>query len=91
MGYRYKDGRLIVKEDEAQKVRKIFQDYIRHRNLRKVARIHNLDAKKVQRIISNESYLGLVKWKGERIRGTHQPIIDSETFEKARKIMNERK
>jgi site-specific DNA recombinase len=86
-GYKYLDGKIVVDDEEAAKVRRIFADYIKHRSMAKVAQIHGMsDAKTVQHILSNETYLGYVKWEGALIKGVHDAIIDDDTFNKVEKI-----
>jgi site-specific DNA recombinase len=87
MGYRYKDGRLIVKEDEAEIVRKIYREYLKERSTVKVSRKLNLPRKLVYRVLKNEIYLGKVKWKGEVIEGKHPPLIDKEIFERVNELL----
>lgn len=90
LGYKYVDGKIIVDEEEAAKVRGIFTDYIKHRSMAKVAQIHGIpNAKTVQRILSNETYLGYVKWRGISTKGVHAAVVDEGIFNKVKKIRAE--
>lgn len=88
-GYRYVDGKLVINEDEAEVVRGVCQAYLRERSTAKVARIFNLPRSLVYRILTNKTYLGMVKWKGKLIQGEHPPIIDRRTYDEVAKILRE--
>ena len=44
----------------------------------------------VPKILQNVFYLGLMKYKGEIFRGTHEPVISKKVFDRVREIMKEK-
>lgn len=93
-GYRYskKEGELIVCEEEAEKVKKVFDIYTTSGfSPKKIADIVGLSSDKaVFNILRNRVYIGEVFYRGESYKGRHKPIIGSETFESAQEILREK-
>lgn len=93
-GYRYskKDGELRVFEDEAEKVKKVFEIYTTTSySPKKIADILGLSSDKaVFNILKNRIYIGEVFYRGESYNGRHEPIIKRETFELAQNILKSR-
>ncbi len=90
-GYGYIDGKLVVNEDEAITIKDIYKAYIREKSTLRVSRIFNLPRSLIYRILTNETYLGKVKWRNEIIDGEHQLIIDKDSFDKVGQILSERR
>jgi DNA invertase Pin-like site-specific DNA recombinase len=42
------------------------------------------------KILKNEFYAGWVNWAGVRVQGSHQPLVDSETWERVQNLLEER-
>lgn len=91
-GYRYnKDEKtLSVNELEAVNVRQMFNMIISGYPILSItnyARDNFIGNKwtytKVKRILKNETYKGLVKYKEQTFLGDHQAIIDEKTYDKA--------
>lgn len=93
-GYRYskKDGELVVCEEEAEKVKKVFDIYTTSGfSPKKIADIVGLSSDKaVFNILKNRIYIGEVFYRGESYKGRHKSIIDPETFESAQEILKEK-
>ena len=93
-GYRYskKEGELIVCEEEAEKVKKVFDIYTTSGfSPKKIADIVGLSSDKaVFNILKNRIYIGEVFYRGESYKGRHKSIIGSETFESAQEILREK-
>ncbi len=93
-GYRYskKEGELVVCEEEAEKVKKVFDIYTRSGfSPKKIADIVGLSSDKaVFNILKNRIYVGEVFYRGESYKGRHRSIIDAETFESAQEILREK-
>lgn len=95
-GYDYKDGRLI-KNDESEQIEQIFQMYLDGVSVRDITRFLQSHyttrytswnyVGTVRRILENPVYIGMV---GE-YQGQHEPIIDTESFEKVQLMLSERK
>ncbi|MDU5417972.1 recombinase family protein [Peptoniphilus harei] len=82
-GYTIIDGRLEVKEKEAENIRKIFKNYLAGNALIKSADLAGLkkNSSSVKRMLTNEKYLG---------NEIYPKIIDRESFEKAGQMLKER-
>lgn len=93
-GYRYskKEGELVVCEEEAEKVKKVFDIYTTSGfSPKKIADIVGLSSDKaVFNILKNRIYIGDVFYRGESYKGRHKSIIDPETFESAQEILKEK-
>ena len=82
-GYTIIDGRLEVKEKEAENIRKIFKNYLAGNALIKSAELAGLkkNSSSVKRILTNKKYLG---------NDIYPKIIDEESFEKVGQMLKER-
>ena len=100
IGYDYVDGELLVNDFESIQIRQIFDDYIAGHGCRKIAESLNAKGlthkygkwieKSVRNILSYKTYCGYIRFNGVWHKGTHQPIITEETFEKAKQISAKR-
>lgn len=101
-GYDYIDGHLIIREDEAQQIRKIFELYLHGMTINQIR--HYMHANYTNRysswaqqssvstVLRNPLYIGMLpsKTEGKIYKGEHEPIIDKETFDKVQKLMDAR-
>jgi site-specific DNA recombinase len=95
MGYRHEKGvGLIVVEAQAAIVRRIFNEYIAGKSQLAIARGLLRDGvpttrggpwrqTTVRALLANPIFVGLVRHGEETLPGTHETIIDRETWEKA--------
>ncbi len=101
IGYNFIDGELVVDEFTAMQVRELFQVFNDGMPLRTIERLFNekgyknqygvnWSTRQMRRTLDCKIYIGLVKHKETWYKGTHEPIIDLETFEKAGEILHER-
>ncbi|MDY6965724.1 MAG: recombinase family protein [Halobacteriota archaeon] len=91
-GYEYIDGKLIVDDEEAEIIKDIYIAYLVDKSTYKVAKKFSISQRQTHRILTNKTYLGKVKWKGEVIDGEHEAIIDQDTFNQVTEVMkNKRK
>lgn len=100
IGYTYKDGMLQIDDYEAMQVRECFNLFISGYNYGEIARSLNdrgfiqkgydWSGHRVKLVLRNNLYIGIIKHRGEEYQGIHEPIIDSETFEKAQKLIKTR-
>ncbi len=90
-GYDYKNGKLVVNEEDAGIIRGIYWAYLKEQSTLSVSRIFNLPRSLIYRILTGETYLGKVKWKGELIEGEHEAIIDLDTFNRVIEIMKSKR
>ncbi|OFV66504.1 MAG: integrase [Candidatus Syntrophoarchaeum butanivorans] len=90
-GYRIEDKKLVVVEEEAEVVRDIYRAYLRGNSTLRISRRFNLPRSLVYRILTNETYLGRVKWGEEVFDGEHEGIIDEETFKRVSEMLKKRR
>jgi site-specific DNA recombinase len=92
-GYRYdrNDGILHIKEDEAENVREAFKMYLKGCSCAYISSILDFKGEKiVWQILRNNTYIGLIKYKGNVYKGLHKPIIDSDTYYRTQEYMKKR-
>ena len=93
-GYDYIDGHLIINEYEAIQVREVFSLFLSGKSINAIW--HDLSgryttkwtASKVRNVLKNSLYMGKVHYFGQEYDGVHQPIIDSETYHAANRLLN---
>lgn len=102
-GYNLINGELVINEKEARIVREIFRMYLSGSGLREIVLRYNSlkkgprDIRNVARLLDNPVYCGRLRWNKNSKReevihdGTHQPIIDVETFEQAQRAREKRR
>lgn len=100
IGYDYKDGELIINEYEAMQVRKIYDlafTGLPLYSVYKYMRDHNYTHKHgkwvdsaIRSVLTSIIYTGQIQWKGELYSGRHEPIIDTETFNKMQNYLQKR-
>lgn len=99
-GYRFEGGRLVVDQDEAFQVREIFRLYASGLTIGQVRdqmaalgylykgepwkRYH------VKAVLHNPLYIGKVTFSGVEYDGSHEAIIDRETFDRAQALLASR-
>lgn len=90
-GYDYVDGELIVNEYEAMQVREVFKLFLEGMPVYTICDImqNKYTTKKggnwvyptsINRVLKSKIYIGMVSFAGTWYEGTHEPIIDIETF-----------
>ena len=102
-GYYLNSPNLKVKEPEAKIVRIIYEladkhnmgviNIARYLNEKKINSAHGKlwRHNTVYRILTNQVYIGVLNWGGERVAGAHKPIIKEALFEKIQKDLKIRK
>lgn len=102
IGYDLVDGELEINEYEAMQIQELFRLFNLRISQRRVAKM--LHAKGyttknggtwegkhyLRPILENKHYIGMVSHGDDWYDGIHTPIIDLDTFEKARQILEER-
>lgn len=92
IGYDYINGELVVNPYEAMQIKRIFTGYSQGMSPYALARelneagLHHKTGiwrfNTIRAIIKKQTYIGYIKHRGEWIKGTHEPIISHELFEK---------
>jgi site-specific DNA recombinase len=96
LGYTVVDTKLVVDEDEARRVREIFDMYVEHESMKRwttqkgTARGGRpFDKNSLYQMLTNVVYMGKVRYKDEVHQGEHKPIVDAAVFTKAQKLMQQ--
>ncbi len=111
-GYDYIVGKgdLVINEEEAELVRLTYQNYLSGKAMISIAKDYNLrnvptkrggdwSQSTIQSILTNETYLGRVRYgvnkkiknKAFIVESEHEPIIDEYTFKKVQNMIKKRK
>lgn len=105
LGYDRVDGKFIINLEQAETVRMIFDLYLNGNSIRNICAKLEEQGKltstgkpiwktsTVARTLKNPLYCGKIYYpKSQKcVTGTHEPIISEETFEKAKRKLQERK
>lgn len=103
--YSIADNMLYVDEYEAMQVRELFDLFLKGKAFKTIADTLNKkgysfsgrsghdgrwDAKRVKYVLTNKLYIGYIRHHDQWFKGTHEPIIDEETFNKAQILFQQR-
>ena len=103
--YNVATGELEINEYEKMQLLEVFDLFLKGTPLRTISVIltdkgytysgrskHTArwDAKRVKYVLQNKMYIGYIRYAGEWYKGTHEPIIDEETFNKVQQILEDR-
>jgi len=100
LGYEVRDRKLIIQEDDAERVRSIFRRFVQLKSATLLARElvaagatnrygHLLDKGVLYKLLHNRVYIGEAVHKGTSYAGEHEPIIDRELWDKVHAILKE--
>jgi hypothetical protein len=79
-GYKLENKKLISTEHSYQ-VQEIFQDFLNKEiSLTKLAKKYGFSVNGLKKILTNQTYLGKIKFSGQIHQGHHQPLISSTLF-----------
>ena len=79
-GYKVEDKKLIPKED-SYIVQEIFQEFLNNEiSLTKLSKKYNLSVNGLKKVLTNQTYLGKIKFDGKTHQGIHQTLISSTLF-----------
>lgn len=85
---------LLVDDYEAQKVQKIFDLYEQTHSITKIQKVlkeEGFEGRRyttIRQILSNQLYIGKVKYKEECFEGVHDAIISVEQFERVQSLLD---
>ena len=93
VGYEYENGNLVVNEYEAMQIREIHALYQQGYSMKMIAKTFSergythkygiWQENRIKKVLTNRLYIGKIFYKGEFYDGTHEPIIDEETFNRS--------
>lgn len=101
-GYDYIDGHLVIREDEAVQIRKIFELYLQGWSINKIRQYMHANytnrysswaqASAISTTLRNALYIGKLPSKsdGKVYDGEHEAIIDEVTFNRVQQLLNAR-
>lgn len=88
-GYKKEDGKVIIDENEAWKIKAIFYErYKEKTSFNKIATRYLIPKSSVMHFLKNPYFLGYITYKGELIKGVHEPIITEEMQKELRITIN---
>lgn len=96
-GYIRKDGHLIINENEAKHIKRLYDLYETYHSITKVQEKLKEEGFSVWRfrryrdILANPLYVGKVTFAGKLYKGQHEPIIPSDQFERVQVLLNRHK
>ncbi|PGZ46427.1 recombinase family protein [Bacillus anthracis] len=96
-GYTRQDGRLIIKNDEASHIKRLFDLYEQYHSITRVQEILKEEGYPIWRfrryrdILSNTLYIGRVTFAGKEYEGQHEPIISLEQFKRVQTLLKRHK
>jgi hypothetical protein len=79
-GYKVENGKLIPNEQEKENVRLIFQEFLNGKSLNQISLQYGISVNGIKKILHNFTYLGKIKFAGQIVQGSHQPLISAELF-----------
>ena len=80
-GYILVNKELIINNQEAEQVRKIFEEFLNSDiSLTQLAKKHSMTTAGIKKLLKNTTYLGKVKFAGQESKGQHKPLIEEELF-----------
>lgn len=97
IGYTYEDDELIINDYEAMQVQRVFEEYIKGTSPLKIVNLmdnlgfeHNYGKWTeitVRNVLHQRLYTGEISFAGVWHKGRHAPIITTDTFDRAQKIL----
>jgi len=90
MGYIYRNGKLAVNPEEAEKVREIFAMWAAGVHYREIAEKFSIPFSTLYVIVKNPTYIGKIKYRDELFDGIHPAIVDEQLFEQVNSMIGSR-
>jgi site-specific DNA recombinase len=80
-GYHLIDKKLEIHDEEADQVRKIYQEFLDSDiSLTKLGKKHSMTTAGIKKLLQNTTYLGKVKFAKQESDGQHQALLDDVLF-----------
>lgn len=80
-GYKIEDKVLIPDPKTSYIVPELFEDFLREKiSLTKLAKKYGFSVNGLKKILTNQSYLGKIKFDGQTHKGEHTPLVSSTLF-----------
>lgn len=101
LGYDYINGELVTNQFEKIQIQKVFELYSQGASPYKIEQTLNgsglfhrhgkWNSKTVRRVLTRKTYLGYIFHKGEWYKGSHEPFITEELFDKVQELRKKAK
>ncbi|HTY43866.1 MAG TPA: recombinase family protein [Patescibacteria group bacterium] len=80
-GYKLLNKQLVIDENESQKVRGIFDEFLNSDiSMTQLAKKYSLTTSGMKKLLSNSTYIGKVKFANKESEGQHKPILERDIF-----------
>ncbi len=100
LGYEVRDRKLVINQEEAARVRLIFQSFLEQRSvlaLQDWLRTNDVRSKggndftrgPLYQMLRNPLYMGLIRHRNDTYPGQHEAIVDRETWDKVQALLND--
>ena len=95
-GYQVINRKLIIKPEEAQEIKFMFESYLQYKSAQTVSRLmeeqgyKNLARTAIVRMLKNPIYMGKIKHKDQLYDGQHEGIVSEEVFNAAQQVCETR-
>lgn len=88
-GYNLVNKQLIIHEQEAEEIKKIFDEFLNSNiSLTQLAKKNNMTTAGIKKLLLNTTYLGKVKFAGKETNGQHKPILEQQIFDKVQEKLS---
>lgn len=101
IGYDYDDGNLVTNPYEKMQVIRIFNEFLAGVPMNRIVRELNAEGyttkygkwhyNTARELITKKTYLGLLEYKGECYRGSHEAFISQEMYDNVQTMLHRRK
>lgn len=97
VGYDYENGELVPNEYEKMLIVRVFTEYANGKRVFSIRRDLNAEGlfhkygkwsdSTVNRVLNNKTYIGYIKHSSKWYKGTHEPLVSEELFDKCQKML----
>jgi DNA invertase Pin-like site-specific DNA recombinase len=79
-GYKIENKKLVPAQDSFN-IQEVFQEFLNtNTSLTKLSKKYGFSVNGLKKILTNQTYLGKIKFDGQTHQGSHQPLISSTLF-----------
>jgi len=90
-GYKLVDKQLLVDEEQAEEVKKIFQEFLeKDISLTQLGKNHGMTTAGIKKLLQNTTYIGKVKFANNESQGQHKAILDKQLFKQVQDKLKEK-